>query len=147
MAKKVNLLTSFVKPAAPNSKVLNLAEANTQFWMNRNLDILKEHYTDLLQDLSFNLDPFSRDAYDRAINWARQRYHKKLTPSSMDLLLEPVLNPDLPGEGAAACPVGNRISWLEELLDSMILPYSSISNTRTTQTIRARQSHTTLQTR
>ncbi|KAK1886085.1 Disintegrin and metalloproteinase domain containing protein 29, partial [Dissostichus eleginoides] len=29
----------------------------------------------------------------------------------------------------------------------MILPYSSISNTRTTQTIRARQSQTTLQTR
>ncbi|KAI9529117.1 hypothetical protein NQZ68_013424 [Dissostichus eleginoides] len=53
MAKKVNLLTSFIKPAAPNSKVLNLAEANTQFWMNRNLDILKEHYTDLLQDLSY----------------------------------------------------------------------------------------------
>ncbi|KAJ4948765.1 hypothetical protein JOQ06_020288, partial [Pogonophryne albipinna] len=35
-----------------------------------------------------------------------------------DLLLEPILNPDLPGEGAAAYPVGNRISWLEELLDS-----------------------------
>ncbi|KAK1886448.1 Double-stranded RNA-specific adenosine deaminase [Dissostichus eleginoides] len=36
--------------------------------------------------------------------------------------------------------------WRSYLI-AMILPYSSISNTRTTQTIRARQSHTTLQTR
>ncbi|KAJ4949391.1 hypothetical protein JOQ06_020906, partial [Pogonophryne albipinna] len=60
--------------------------------------------------------------------------------------LEPVLNPGLPGEGAAACPVGHRVSWLDELLDSHHTTYSSISNTRTTQTIGARQSHTTLRT-
>ncbi|KAI9525094.1 hypothetical protein NQZ68_012608 [Dissostichus eleginoides] len=37
------------------------------------MDILKEHYNDLLHELSLNLPPFRRDAY-RAINWARQRY-------------------------------------------------------------------------
>ncbi|KAF3845656.1 hypothetical protein F7725_002734 [Dissostichus mawsoni] len=67
----------------PNSNILNLIKDNTKRWMNRNMDILKEHYNDLLHDLSLNLPPFRRDAYNRAINWARQRYHSKLTRSSI----------------------------------------------------------------
>ena len=96
MARKAQFLTSFIKPAAPNSHTLNLVEENTRMWMQRNLDILKTHYTDLLRDLSFSLTPFRIDAFDRAIIWARKRYHNKLTPSSISALHSLLIPSHLP---------------------------------------------------
>ncbi|KAK5925647.1 hypothetical protein CgunFtcFv8_018156 [Champsocephalus gunnari] len=86
MARKVQFLTSFIKPAAPNCHTLKLVEDNTGMWLQRNLEILKTHYSDLLTVLSADLPPFRSDAFDRAIIWARKRYHNKLTPSSISAL-------------------------------------------------------------
>lgn len=86
MAKKVTMLTSFIKPAAPNNIVLNKIKNNTKCWMDTNLSILREHYAATLRSLGHNLGPFQREAYDRALKWAHQRYKKKLTSSSVDTL-------------------------------------------------------------
>ncbi|KAF3850734.1 hypothetical protein F7725_012506 [Dissostichus mawsoni] len=110
MARKAQFLTSFIKPAAPNSRTLKLVEENTSMWMQRNLDILKTHYTDLLRDLSFNLTPFRIDAFDRAIIWARKRYHNKLTPSSISAL-HSLLNPSDPLPSTPPFDITNPTSF------------------------------------
>ncbi|KAI4826759.1 hypothetical protein KUCAC02_030192 [Chaenocephalus aceratus] len=86
MARKAQFLTSFIKQAAPNCHTLKLVEENTRMWLQRNLEILKTYYSYLLTVLSVDLPPFRSDAFDRAIIWARKRYHNKLTPSSISAL-------------------------------------------------------------
>ncbi|KAK1875114.1 Titin [Dissostichus eleginoides] len=108
MARKAQFLTSFIKPAAPNSHTLNLVTENTKMWMQRNLEILKIHYTDLLRDLSVGLPPFRPDAFDRAINWARKRYHNKLTPSSISAL-HSLLSPSDPLPSTPPLDIANPI--------------------------------------
>ncbi|KAI9533357.1 hypothetical protein NQZ68_024411, partial [Dissostichus eleginoides] len=131
MARKAQFLTSFIKPAAPNSRTLKLVEENTSMWMQRNLDILKTHYTDLLRDLSFNLTPFRIDAFDRAIIWAGKHYHNKLTPSSISAL-HSLLNTSDPLPSTPPFDITNPISDLADFLPSpfafpTLLPFLQIS--------------------
>ena len=86
MAKKVAHLTAFIKPAAPDSIVKDKIKNNTMDWMNNNLKILKEHYVRIQKDLSNDLGPFNGEALDRALRWARQRYGRRLTLSSISTL-------------------------------------------------------------
>ena len=86
MAKKVTSLTAFIKPAAPDDMVLTEIKNNTIDWLNNNLRILTKHYGRIQKDLPLTLSPFSEEALNRALRWARQRYGRRLTPSSITTL-------------------------------------------------------------
>ena len=86
MAKKVAYLTAFIKPAAPDEIVLTEIKKNTINWMNNNLQILQDHYAKLQRELITTLGPFNEEALNRALRWARQRYAKRLTPTSISTL-------------------------------------------------------------
>ena len=98
MARKVAYLTAFIKPAAPDDIVLTEIKNNTIDWLNNNLRILQKHYGRIRKDFPLTLSPFSEEALDRALRWARQRYGRGLTPSSITTLrsLLTSLTADLP---------------------------------------------------
>ncbi|KAK5921369.1 hypothetical protein CgunFtcFv8_025079 [Champsocephalus gunnari] len=79
-------------------------------WLQRHLEILKTHYSDLLTVLSVDLPPFRSDAFDRAIIWARKRYHNKLTPSSISAL-HSLLNSSDPPPSTPPLDITNPISF------------------------------------
>ena len=98
MARKVAYLTAFIKPAAPDYIVLTEIKNNTIDWLNNNLRILQKQYGRIREDFPLTLSPFSEEALDRALRWARQRYGRRLSPSSITTLrsLLTSLTADLP---------------------------------------------------
>ena len=65
-----------IKPAAPTSNTLDLIMGNAKNWGHNTLLILEQHYTEGLdasiQDISGNLTPDWRTAFQVATKWARK---------------------------------------------------------------------------
>ena len=96
MARKVTQLTTFIKPAAPDDLVLDQIKDNTLEYMIKNLKTLIKHYTHTIEQIRTNLGPFNKEALDRALRWAHQRYGRRLTPSSISALRLLLSAPDPP---------------------------------------------------
>ena len=98
MAKKVAYLMAYIKPASPDDIVLTEIK-NTVNWMN-NLRILQNHYAKIQKELTMTLGPFNEEALDIALRWARRRYARRLTSTSIttlrSLLTRPTSDPPPP---------------------------------------------------
>lgn len=76
MMRQVIKLTQFIKPSSPNNTVQEQVQKNTAVWMDKNMQILQEHYTDLITRLT-DIDA-GRLALKVAANWAHRRYGNRL---------------------------------------------------------------------
>lgn len=85
MTRKVRKLAAFIRPAAPNPEITKRVAAHTHRWLMENLSALRDHYTNLCESIIPTLGPFNSEASEKAIRWARLRYGKKLTPTSIDM--------------------------------------------------------------
>ena len=86
MTRQVDKLTSFIKPAAPNATILGKVASNTKAWLCNNVIALRDHYALLANTIQTELGMFQPPALERAIRWARARYGRKLTQSSLETL-------------------------------------------------------------
>ena len=86
MKRKVDKLASCIKPASPDYPITAIVAAHTRSWMMDNIMALRNHYADLSEALHNDLRPFHPTALEKVIKWARSRYCRKLTPSSIDTL-------------------------------------------------------------
>lgn len=86
-------LSNFIKPAAPTEKVRVQLEQNTDSWMAKNMDILYEHYVNVIQFL--NGVKKNVVSLQVAKGWDLKRYGACLRASTMSLV-EALL--DSPGE-------------------------------------------------
>lgn len=84
MRRKVDHLTGFIKPASPDNNILTRIGQNTNIWMMNNIIALRDHYDTLSVAIHTGLGPFQPVAADKAIRWARIRYQRKLTGSSIN---------------------------------------------------------------
>ena len=83
MLRKVTQLTSFIKPANPNTIILNKVKEHTHIWLQSNLASLKQHYTDVIAAILAETRRLSRPALSLATKWAKLRYKKKFTHSTV----------------------------------------------------------------
>ena len=83
MLRKVTQLTSFIKPANPNTIILNKVKEHTHIWLQSNLASLKQHYTDVIAAKLAETRRLSRPALSLATKWAKLRYKKKFTHSTV----------------------------------------------------------------
>lgn len=86
MMKQVVRLTAFIKPSSPNPTVLELVRENTDHWMDTNMCILVDHYDSVLAAGLQEVGRFDINCFDRAVAWARVRYRRKFTESSVATL-------------------------------------------------------------
>src|SRR4029434_3477115 len=86
MTRQVDKLTSFIKPAAPNATILGKVASNTKAWLCNNVIALRDHYALLANTIQTELGMFQPQALERAVRWARARYGRKLTQSSLETL-------------------------------------------------------------
>lgn len=86
MLKQVTKLTTFIKPSSPDQIILEQVKKNTLDWMSRNMTILKEHYDRVLATLLSEVGEFEIEAFNRAIVWAKLRYRKRFTNTSVETL-------------------------------------------------------------
>lgn len=94
MTRQVQKLTKFIKPACPTASTTSRVSKMTHSWMKEILKILLEHYDSTISSLLDEPEPFDLEAFEKAIKWAKSRYGRKLTPSSIDTaknLLQPEL--------------------------------------------------------
>ena len=91
MKRKVEKLASFIKPASPDSFIQTVITAHTESWLWDCIMALRNHYADLADAIHSNLGPFQPAAECKAIKWARSRYRRKLTPSSIASLQRKLL--------------------------------------------------------
>ena len=91
MRRKVDHLTGFIKPASPDNGILTRIMNNTNIWMMNNIKALRDHYCTLSVAIHTELGPFQPVALDKAIRWARMRYRRKLTSSSINTLYSRLL--------------------------------------------------------
>ena len=85
MVHKINKMTTFIKPGSPNLATFQRVQQNTDEWIHNNFVILRDHYDQVISHNLLNLPPFQLEAYNRALKWARARYGRKLTPSSIEM--------------------------------------------------------------
>lgn len=84
MNRQVNRLTAFIKPASPTEEFRNQVAANTKTWMQNNLTLLKNHYTEIIV---LHTDIRStQTALTVAKGWAKKRYGPRLHPETFDIL-------------------------------------------------------------
>ena len=91
MKRKVEKLASFIKPASPDPFIHAVIAAHTESWVWDCIMALRNHYADLAEAIHSNLGPFEPAAELKAIKWARSRYRRKLTPSSIATLQSKLL--------------------------------------------------------
>lgn len=104
MVQKIHKMTAFIKPASPNSTVFQQVKENTDSWIHNNFLILREHYDQVISSNLLQLPSFQMEAYNKALKWARARYGRKLTVSSVDMLRSMIMIPNqsdsqLPAQG------------------------------------------------
>lgn len=85
MQRQLFKLSSFVKPACPSLNTTEKVQAATVRWMSQILSILMEHYNNLTASLVASAPTWDTDAFNKAISWAKSRYRRKLTDSSLEL--------------------------------------------------------------
>ena len=86
-------MTSFIKPASPNPTTSEKDKLNTETWIHQNFVILRDHYDAVISSHLLNLPSFQLEAYNRALKWARSRYGRRLTTSSIDTLRAMTMSP------------------------------------------------------
>ncbi|MGL5802998.1 MAG: hypothetical protein ACRCX7_10470, partial [Cetobacterium sp.] len=86
MLKQVLKLTSFIKPSSPNQSTLDKVKLNTTEWMDRNMQILREHYDGVIATILSEIDVFDVDVFNRAVTWGRGRYKRRFTDTSVQTL-------------------------------------------------------------
>ena len=91
MQRKVESLSSFIKPAAPGPWIIERVKQNTVKWIETNLLDLAEHYNRVMEGIFLGLEPYSVAAFDRAFKWARNRYRRKLDLGRIDTLKDRLL--------------------------------------------------------
>lgn len=79
-------MTAFIKPASSNSTVFQQVKENTDRWIHNNFLILREHYDQVISNNLLQLPNFQMEAYNKALKWARARYGRTLTVSSIGML-------------------------------------------------------------
>ena len=84
MKRQIYNLTSFIKPACPNTIITDKVKQTTHDWMGNILNILIEHYDTVIATLLTDLEELDLAAFDKAVGWARSRFRRKLTHSSLD---------------------------------------------------------------
>lgn len=81
MARRTFKMAAFIKPSSPTQATTTQIEQNTIHWMENNMNILLQHYTDTITHL---LDtPGNKLAFTVATNWATRRYNHKLDPDTI----------------------------------------------------------------
>lgn len=108
MMRQVIRLSSFIKPSSPNDITRTKIKENTDTWMTNNMHILRQHYQSVISGGLENLPPFNPIPFNKAIQWGRSRYGRKLTSSSINTLRETITNP-----AAEEVPSPPRLSPLE----------------------------------
>lgn len=84
MKKQVHKLTDFIKPACPNNDTYDRIKTNTDVWMKKTLNILSEHYDEVIMEQLRVMDRFDGDLFEKAVGWAKARYKRKLTQTSIN---------------------------------------------------------------
>lgn len=105
MTKQVIKLTTFIKPACPNSTTRERVSNMTNNWMKEILKILIEHYEQTKSTLLDIREPFHADAFDRATSWAKARYKRKFTNSSVDTVKALLLSDQIGDPPLTSSPV------------------------------------------
>ena len=54
--------------------------------MHNNMNILRDHYDTVIATQLQDLPPFTQASFNKAIQWGRARYRRKLTASSVPTL-------------------------------------------------------------
>lgn len=75
-------MSAFIKPAVPNSSTVDKVTANTNAWLNNNINILSLHYKQALEQLLSRLPTFSKVSLNKAISYGFSRYKKNKTANS-----------------------------------------------------------------
>lgn len=81
MLKQIQKLTNVMKPSSPTPQIHRLIEKNTIEWMNKNLDILLDHYEATIAELIIVRK--SLLAFKVASNWTTKRYGHRLHPNTL----------------------------------------------------------------
>ncbi|KAL2076351.1 hypothetical protein ACEWY4_028052 [Coilia grayii] len=111
MTRQIHKLTKFIKPACPNQTTTTRVTNITNKWMVDILEILLAHYESTISDILEILEEFDLEALNKAINWAKSRYRKKFTNSSVDKvkdLLQPETIDNPPRTSSPIIPVTSR---------------------------------------
>lgn len=80
MLNRVEKMARFIKPASPYLETSNKIKENTDLWVKTNFYILRDNYDQLISTTLPTLPDFHLE------KWARARYGRKLTFSSIDTL-------------------------------------------------------------
>lgn len=118
MQRQLIKLSGFIKPACPTENISNKVWSITKDWIAQILMTLLEHYEMQKSTLLVDKPDWNLEAFNKATHWARNRYKKKLTDSSVSLarhLLERGEDCRGDGMGCEDTPVGPRnTSGVEE---------------------------------
>lgn len=80
MLRQVKKLSSFIRPAGPTEEIRKKINANTDLWMKDNLFTLREHYQQIILELSKL--PLNDLAFQVAADWTLKRYGGRLSPNT-----------------------------------------------------------------
>ena len=75
-------VSALFRPACPSEKTEKQLKKNLEQWMNKNLDILKGHYFQVVASCDDLL--YDEVAFPVAVGWARKRYKAKLARFTID---------------------------------------------------------------
>lgn len=67
MFKRVQKLTTFIKPSSPYDVTAKKIKENTHKWMFDNLDILRKHYDEVMATIVKSLPSLKQVASEKAI--------------------------------------------------------------------------------
>lgn len=92
MSRQVNKLTQFIKPSSPRDTTTEKIAQNTLTWMQKNMHILQEHYTQVIIQFMEQIQVFSNLEWTVAMKWAKNRYKHKWKESTLNFCKETIQN-------------------------------------------------------
>lgn len=105
MTRQVNKLTQFIKPACPNTTILQRLKDNMASWMQGNLLLMLDHYLETKETLFSQLpNAFIVADWERACRWARNRFKQRLQESTLTEVRTQLHNMTLNRVGAVNSP-------------------------------------------
>lgn len=81
MTRQVIRLTQFIKPSSPTETTQEKVKQNTEYWMETNMTILQQHYTQTITELTDIRG--NQLAFRVATNWAKRRFGTRLDPDTI----------------------------------------------------------------
>lgn len=86
--KITNNLKTVIKPAVPTKQTQTRIEENAKNWANTTIMILRQHYTQSVQEEIISLSEFSKQdwegPFEIAASWARRNLGRRLQPDSLE---------------------------------------------------------------